>query len=206
MDTQREHTVGQGRGAYNCARLPPAALRKPPRTQLPLPLQSSHVSKNSVQVALPGRLGTTTLSSLTWEMPWHPVFRKLGACDPGRASLVCTLTLLRVSGASRVGLRLPYVSGDDQAAQLVDDEHVKRGGGLAEFLLQDLQNGLHDLWGVPQGHRDVSQGSDGVVGNQVRVPTEGRTHDLGMERQQRVGDGAGGLEPRVVGLSEEAHI
>ena len=130
MDTQREHTVGQGRGACNCARLPPAALRKPPRTQLPLPLQSSHVSKNSVQVALPGRLGTTTLSSLTWEMPWHPVFRKLGACDPGRASLVCTLTLLRVSGASRVGLRLPYVSGDDQAAQLVDDEHVKRGRNL----------------------------------------------------------------------------
>ena len=69
-------------------------------------------------------------------------------------------------------LGLPYISSDDQAAQLVDDKHVKRGGGLAEFLLQDLKNGLHDLWGVPQGHCDVSQGSNGVVRNQVSIPRE----------------------------------
>lgn len=101
--------------------------------------------------------------------------------------------------------QLPYVSGDDQAAQLVDDEHVKRGGGLAEFLLQDLQNGLHDLRGISQGHRDVSQGSDGMVRNQVRVPTEGRTRDLRAVLQHTVGDGARSPDPRVLGLSEEAY-
>ena len=72
-----------------------------------------------------------------------------------------------------MGPWLTYVSSDDQAAQLVDDEHVQRGGGLAELLLQDLQDGLHDLRGVPQRHRDVAQGSDGVVGDQVCVPARG---------------------------------
>lgn len=78
----------------------------------------------------------------------------------------------RVSGFQ--GWAFPYISSDNQAAQLVDDQHVERGGRLAEFLLQDLQNWLHNLWGVPQGHGDVSQGSDGVVGNQVSVPVGGK--------------------------------
>lgn len=71
------------------------------------------------------------------------------------------------------GHGLPYISSDNQAAQLVYDEHIERGRRLAEFLLQDLQNWLHDLWGVPQGHCDVSQGSDGVVWNQVSIPVGG---------------------------------
>lgn len=72
------------------------------------------------------------------------------------------------------GWGLPYISGDNQAAQLVDDKHVEGGGRLAELLLQDLQNWLHDLWGVPQSHCDVSQGSNGVVRNQVSVPMGGK--------------------------------
>ena len=63
-----------------------------------------------------------------------------------------------------------HVSCDDHAAQLVYDEHVQLGGGLAELLLQDLQDGLHDPRSVPQSHRDVAQGPDGVFWDQVSIP------------------------------------
>ena len=62
------------------------------------------------------------------------------------------------------------VARDDHAAQLVYYENVQLGGGLAELLLQDLQDGLHDLRSVPQSHRDVSQGPDGVFRDQVSIP------------------------------------
>ena len=63
-----------------------------------------------------------------------------------------------------------HVSCDDHAAQLVYYENVQLGGGLAELLLQDLQDGLHDLRSVSQSHRDVSQGPDGVFRDQVSIP------------------------------------
>lgn len=65
------------------------------------------------------------------------------------------------------------VAGDDHAAQLVDDEHVELGWRLAELLLQDLQDGLHDPGRVSQGHGNVAQGPDGVIWDQVSVPGGG---------------------------------
>ena len=41
---------------------------------------------------------------------------------------------------------------------------------LAELLLQDLEDGLHDPRGVPQSHRDVPQRPDGVVRDQMSIP------------------------------------
>lgn len=64
----------------------------------------------------------------------------------------------------------PHVACDDHAAELVYDEHVQLGRGLAELLLQDLQDGLHDPGRVSQGHGDVTQRPDGVVRDQVSVP------------------------------------
>lgn len=102
----------------------------------------------------------------------------------------------------------PYISSDNQAAQLVDDKHVERGGRLAEFLLQDLQNWLHHLWGVPQGHCDVSQGSDGVVGNQVSIPMGGKNrHALGTVWHAAVMSTRKlDLDLNVIRLSDEAFI
>lgn len=57
----------------------------------------------------------------------------------------------------------PHVACDDHAAELVYDEDVELGRRLAELLLQDLQDGLHDSGSVPQGHSDVTQSPDGVV-------------------------------------------
>ena len=65
---------------------------------------------------------------------------------------------------------MTHVPGDDHAAQLVDDEHVEWGRRLAELLLQDLQDGLHDPRSVPQSHRDVAQGPNGVVRDQLGLP------------------------------------
>lgn len=44
---------------------------------------------------------------------------------------------------------MAYVACYDHAAKLVDDQHVKLGGRLTEFLLQDLKDGLHYSGGVP---------------------------------------------------------
>lgn len=71
-----------------------------------------------------------------------------------------------------------YVACDDHAAELVYDEHVELGRGLAELLLQDLQDGLHDPGCVSQGHCNVAQGPDGVVWDQVSIPGE---RDKGRE-------------------------
>ena len=63
-----------------------------------------------------------------------------------------------------------HVSSDNHATQLVYDQHVQRRGWLAELLLEDLQDGFHDLGRVPQSHSDVTQPSDGVVRNQMGLP------------------------------------
>ena len=68
------------------------------------------------------------------------------------------------------GWRGTHVAGDDHTAQLVNDEDIQLGGGLAELLLQDLEDGLHDPRGVPQSHRDVPQRPDGVVRDQMSIP------------------------------------
>lgn len=81
-----------------------------------------------------------------------------------------------------------YVACDDHAAELVYDEHVELGRGLAELLLQDLQDGLHDPGRVSQGHGNVAQGPDGVVWDQVSVPGGGRRgqRERGMKKRSHV--------------------
>lgn len=54
-----------------------------------------------------------------------------------------------------LGQFLPYISSDDQTAELINDEHVQVRRWLAKLLLQDLQDGFHYSWGVPQCHCNV---------------------------------------------------
>lgn len=63
-----------------------------------------------------------------------------------------------------------HIASDDHAAQLVNDQHIELGGRLTELLLQDLQDGFHHTWRVPQSHRDVPQCPDGMIRNKVRIP------------------------------------
>lgn len=58
-----------------------------------------------------------------------------------------------------------YISCNDHASQLVNDEYVQLWGRLAELLLQDLQDVLHDFGSVSQGHCNVAQRSDSVIWN-----------------------------------------
>lgn len=50
-----------------------------------------------------------------------------------------------------------HISRDDHAAELIDDEDVQLGGRLAELLLKDLQDVLHDFGRVSKSHGDVTQ-------------------------------------------------
>lgn len=68
-----------------------------------------------------------------------------------------------------------HIAGDDHAAQLVNDQHIKLRGRLTELLLQDLQDGFHHTWRVPQGHRDVPQCPDGMIRDKVSIPKERAT-------------------------------
>lgn len=50
-----------------------------------------------------------------------------------------------------------YISRDDHAAKLIDYENVQLGGRLAELLLKDLQDVLHDFGRVSKSHSNVAQ-------------------------------------------------
>ena len=63
-----------------------------------------------------------------------------------------------------------YAVGDDQAAELVDDEHVDRRRRSTEPLLEYLQHWLHRTRRVLQRHRDVSQRQYRVVQDHRRLP------------------------------------
>lgn len=67
-----------------------------------------------------------------------------------------------------------HISRDDHAAELIDDEDVQLGGRLAELLLKDLQDVLHDFGRVSKSHGDVTQWSDGVIWDQMGIPTRNR--------------------------------
>lgn len=67
-----------------------------------------------------------------------------------------------------------HISCDDHAAKLIDDENVQLGGRLAELLLKDLQDVLHDFGRVSKSHSDVAQWSDGVIRDQMGIPARNR--------------------------------
>lgn len=67
-----------------------------------------------------------------------------------------------------------YIACDDHAAKLVYDEDIKLGRGLTKLLLQDLKDGLHHSGGVSQRHSNVTQSPDGVVWDQVSIPSQER--------------------------------
>lgn len=50
-----------------------------------------------------------------------------------------------------------HISRNDHAAKLIDDENVQLRGRLAELLLKDLQDVLHDFGRVSKSHSDVTQ-------------------------------------------------
>lgn len=66
---------------------------------------------------------------------------------------------------------LTHISRDDHAAKLINDKNIQLWGRLAELLLKDLQNVFHDFGCVSKSHSDVSKWSDGVVRDQMGIPT-----------------------------------
>lgn len=67
-----------------------------------------------------------------------------------------------------------YISRDDHAAKLIDYENVQLGGRLAELLLKDLQDVLHDFGRVSKSHSNVAQWSDGVIRDQMGISARNR--------------------------------
>ena len=75
-----------------------------------------------------------------------------------------------------MGINRTHTSRHDHAAQLVHDQHVQRRGGRTEALLEDLQDGLHGLGRVLESHGQVTQGQDGVGGDESRLPVKQLKH------------------------------
>lgn len=69
------------------------------------------------------------------------------------------------------GSAYTHIPRNDHAAQLVDDEYVQLRRRLAEFLLKDLQDVLHDFRSVSESHCDVTQRPNGVIWDQMGIPT-----------------------------------
>ena len=74
-----------------------------------------------------------------------------------------------------------YASGDEHAAELVDDEHVERRRRLAEALLEDLQHVLDDGAVLLEGDGHVTERDDGVNGDERRLVVAhlGRVEPIG---------------------------
>lgn len=67
-----------------------------------------------------------------------------------------------------------HISRNNHAAKLIDDENVQLRGRLAELLLEDLQDVLHDFGRVSKSYSDVTQWPDGVIRDQMGIPTSNR--------------------------------